>query len=41
LCGFGHYRMSGKIHVVPRAEYDAWIEQSERDLDSNGREGSK
>jgi cytochrome c oxidase subunit 2 len=41
LCGFGHYRMSGKIHVVPRAEYDAWIEQSERDLESNGREGSK
>jgi cytochrome c oxidase subunit 2 len=41
LCGFGHYRMSGKVRVVSRAGYDAWLEQRERDLESNGREAQR
>jgi cytochrome c oxidase subunit 2 len=38
LCGFGHYRMSGKVRVVSRAEYDAWVGERERELSSNGQE---
>jgi cytochrome c oxidase subunit 2 len=31
LCGWGHYTMQGRLQLVSRAEYDAWIlEQLER-----------
>ncbi|PKO18792.1 cytochrome c oxidase subunit II [candidate division BRC1 bacterium HGW-BRC1-1] len=30
FCGLGHYRMKGTLHVMPRAEFDAWLtEQAE------------
>jgi heme/copper-type cytochrome/quinol oxidase subunit 2 len=29
LCGLGHYRMSGKVHVMPREELDAWLAEQE------------
>lgn len=38
LCGSGHYQMAGKIRVVPRAEYDAWIASQAHALMTNGRE---
>ncbi len=25
LCGFGHYRMFGRLYVMPRAEVDRWL----------------
>ncbi|MEM7456624.1 MAG: cytochrome c oxidase subunit II [Planctomycetota bacterium] len=27
LCGWGHYKMKGLMRIVPREEYDMWIEQ--------------
>ena len=27
LCGWGHYKMAGKIHVLPRDEFDTWLAQ--------------
>jgi cytochrome c oxidase subunit II len=38
LCGAGHYQMAGKIRVVPRAEYEAWLQDAQRALMSNGQE---
>lgn len=29
LCGLGHYRMTGKLSVLPRAELDAWLAEQE------------
>lgn len=37
LCGSGHYRMAGKIQVLPRSEYDAWVARMRRELVSNGK----
>ncbi len=28
LCGLGHYRMRGIIHVVNQSDFDQWIEQN-------------
>jgi cytochrome c oxidase subunit II len=25
LCGWGHYKMAGKIHVLPQDEFDTWL----------------
>src|SRR5262245_39749444 len=30
LCGLGHYRMRGFMHVKTQAEYDAWIAEQEK-----------
>ena len=38
LCGWGHYKMAGRVRVVSRAEFEAWIAREERDLMSNGQE---
>jgi len=27
LCGWGHYKMSGRVKVVSRAEFDAWMQE--------------
>ena len=27
LCGLGHYYMKGRLHVLPRDEYDAWLDE--------------
>lgn len=29
LCGWGHYKMAGKVRVLPRAEYEQWIQARE------------
>lgn len=38
LCGWGHYKMAGRVRVVARERYDAWIAARERHLASNGAE---
>jgi len=27
LCGWGHYKMSGRVRVLPRDQYDAWVDE--------------
>ncbi len=27
LCGWGHYKMKGRLTVEPRAAFDAWLKQ--------------
>jgi len=36
LCGWGHYKMAGKIHVLPQDEFDAWLRNAREALYSNG-----
>jgi cytochrome c oxidase subunit 2 len=36
LCGWGHYKMSGKIHVLPKEEFASWLEGRRTALYSNG-----
>ncbi len=36
LCGWGHYKMAGKVHVLPQDEYDAWLAGAREELRSNG-----
>jgi cytochrome c oxidase subunit 2 len=38
LCGWGHYKMAGRVRVLPRAEYDQWMKDLEADWFSNGSE---
>lgn len=28
LCGYAHYQMHGKLHVLPQAQYDAWEQEA-------------
>jgi len=36
LCGWGHYKMSGRIRIVSRAEFDAWIDEMTTKKFDNG-----
>ncbi len=38
LCGWGHYKMAGKVHVLPGEDYEAWLEGQRNALYSNGSE---
>jgi cytochrome c oxidase subunit 2 len=38
LCGWGHYKMAGKVRVMPREEYDTWIADARAALWTNGSE---
>ncbi|TDJ70870.1 MAG: cytochrome c oxidase subunit II [Planctomycetota bacterium] len=38
LCGWGHYKMAGRITVVSRAEFDQWIVDKTAEKYSNGQE---
>jgi cytochrome c oxidase subunit 2 len=38
LCGWGHYKMAGRVKVVSRAAYDEWMKKMIKDLGSNGKE---
>lgn len=38
LCGFGHYKMAGRVRVVTRAAYDAWLVEQARERASNGKD---
>jgi cytochrome c oxidase subunit 2 len=34
LCGWGHYKMAGRIHVLPQAEFDQWLAEQRAALKS-------
>ncbi len=38
LCGWGHYKMAGRVRVVSRAEYDQFLVDLEEQWFSNGME---
>ena len=38
LCGWGHYKMAGRVEVVSRDEYDAWMAEQQAIVMSNGTE---
>lgn len=38
LCGWGHYRMTGRVRALPPAEYERWLAEQARRLQSNGTE---
>ncbi len=38
LCGWGHYKMAGRITVVSREEFDTWMAMKTEDKWSNGQE---
>ncbi len=31
LCGWGHYKMSARLRIVPQAEYDEWLANLQRE----------
>lgn len=37
LCGWGHYKMAGKLIVKSKADYDAWLAGKRAELKSNGK----
>ena len=38
LCGWGHYKMAGRVRVVSQTEYDQWLHDLEAAWFSNGQE---
>lgn len=38
LCGWGHYKMAGKVHVLPKDEYEGWLAAQRVALYTNGSE---
>lgn len=38
LCGWGHYKMAGRMRVLPPDEYDAWLASEREALWANGME---
>lgn len=36
LCGWGHYKMSGRVRVLPRAEFDVWMAEQVAAKFTNG-----
>jgi len=38
LCGWGHYKMAGKVHVLEQDEYEAWLAGARDELYANGSE---
>jgi cytochrome c oxidase subunit 2 len=38
LCGWGHYKMAGRVKVVSQEEYDQWLSDLEAEWYSNGKE---
>lgn len=41
LCGWGHYKMAGRVRVVTRTEYDAWLADLEQGWMTNGTEDAQ
>jgi cytochrome c oxidase subunit II len=38
LCGWGHYKMAGRVRVVTQDEYAQWLADLKADWFSNGTE---
>ncbi len=41
LCGWGHYKMAGRVRVLTREAYDRWVEEQTAEKYSNGQEEAK
>jgi cytochrome c oxidase subunit 2 len=41
LCGWGHYKMAGRVRVLPQDEFDAWLADQREALYANGTEESE
>jgi cytochrome c oxidase subunit 2 len=41
LCGWGHYKMAGRLRVLTREAYDRWLEEKTEAKYSNGQEDAK
>ncbi len=41
LCGWGHYKMAGRVHVMKRELYDKWLADAEARWFSNGTEDAE
>lgn len=39
LCGLGHYRMRGFLHVLPQDEFDAWMDEQVAEATAEESEG--
>jgi len=35
LCGWGHYKMAGRVHVVEKQEYEDWLANKRKELYAN------
>ena len=38
LCGWGHYKMAGRVEVRSREKFDEWMAEQEANVMSNGKE---
>jgi cytochrome c oxidase subunit 2 len=38
LCGWGHYKMAGRVHVVSEERFDEWLAEQRAALYTNGSE---
>lgn len=38
LCGWGHYKMAGRVRVVSRPAYEQWLKDMRAEMYSNGKE---
>jgi len=38
LCGWGHYKMAGRVEVLSREKYEEWMAEQEANVMSNGTE---
>lgn len=38
LCGWGHYKMAGRVRVVSRAAFEEWLGEAKKEMLSNGTE---
>lgn len=41
LCGWGHYKMAGRVRVLDQARYDAWLADAKAAWFSNGSEDAQ
>ena len=41
LCGWGHYKMAGRVRVLPQAEYETWLAGARAEFMSNGQEDAQ
>ncbi len=41
LCGWGHYKMAGRVRVMRKDKYQAWLSDLEKDWFTNGKESAQ
>jgi cytochrome c oxidase subunit 2 len=38
LCGWGHYKMAGRVRVVSKPAFEEWLKKAKKEMNSNGTE---